>query len=342
MSVPEASGAAEAWRVSVIGAGSWGTALAVHALRAGHRVRLWARREELVVRIREQRENADYLPGQALPRSLEVTSDGAEALEGAELVISVVPSRYVRAVWEDLAHVFPAGAHLVSATKGLEEGSGLRMSELLDEYVGERRASVGALSGPSFALELAEEHPTAVTLGCSDLDAAAEVQERLSHGALRVYRNPDIVGVEYGGALKNIIAIAAGIVDGLGLGTNSRAALITRGLKEVARLSEARGAVPETLMGLAGLGDLVLTCTGPLSRNRQVGVELAKGRTMEEIVGEMRMVAEGVETVRAAWQLARETGAEMPITEQVHEILYDGKPPRTAIYGLMARGLVQE
>ena len=277
------SGSGDSWRVAVMGAGSWGTALALQAHRSGHEVTLWCRREQLAEQIEGVSENTDYLPGHALPAGLRITADAGAALAGADCVVSVVPSRYLRDVWQGLQALFPAGAHLVSATKGLEYDTGLRMSQVLREIVGDRAASVSALSGPSFALELAEQHPTAVTLGCDDLESALAVQKRWSHGALRVYSNEDIVGVELGGAVKNIIALAAGIVDGLGLGTNSRAALITRGLKEMARLSESRGARSATLMGLAGLGDLVLTCTGPLSRNRQVGLMLAEGKDLAKI-----------------------------------------------------------
>jgi glycerol-3-phosphate dehydrogenase (NAD(P)+) len=216
------------------------------------------------------------------------------------------------------------------------------MSEVLGEYTEGRSASLAALSGPSFAAELATGHPTAVTLGCPDLAAAETVQTALSGGALRVYRNPDIIGVEYGGALKNVIAIAAGIGDGLGLGTNSRAALITRGLKELGGLAMARGADATTLMGLAGLGDLVLTCTGPLSRNRHVGVELGKGGKLRDIIASMQMVAEGVETTAAAHHLGRETGVPTPITDEVNAILHEGKDPRAAIEDLMTRALVEE
>jgi glycerol-3-phosphate dehydrogenase (NAD(P)+) len=336
------SSGADTWNVTVVGAGSWGTALALHAHRCGHGVTLWARRRELAGEISETRENPIYLPGHVLPADLRVTSDADAALADAECVISVVPSRYLRATWQRLGESFPPGAHLVSATKGIESDSGLRMSEVLHDCVGDTATSVSALSGPSFALELAEGHPTAITLGCEDPQACRSIQVQLTHGALRVYRNEDIVGVELGGAVKNIIALAAGIVDGLGLGTNSRAALITRGLKEMARLAEARGARPATLMGLAGLGDLVLTCTGPLSRNRQVGLKLAAGMRLDEIEAEMQMVAEGVETARAARQLATAAGLEMPITEQVHAVLYEGRDPRSAIDELMARALVQE
>ena len=287
-------------------------------------------------------ENRTYLPGHSLPADLRVTSDSAEALREVDCAISVVPSRHLRTTWECLRDGFPAGAHLVSATKGVEFDSGLRMSEVLRECTAGAAASYSSLSGQSFAQELAEGHPTAVTLGCGDLDASVMVQRQLSHGALRVYRNADIVGVELGGAVKNIIALAAGIVDGLGLGTNTRAALITRGLKEMARLAVAQGARPETLTGLAGLGDLVLTCTGSLSRNRQVGLKLGEGMRLEEIQAEMQMVAEGVETARAARQLGSAYEVEMPITEQVHAVLYKGRDPRSAIDELMARALAQE
>lgn len=330
------------WRVAVLGAGSWGTALALHATRAGHQVRLWARRPEAADAMRRSRTNDAYLPGVELPQSMLIDTDAAKCMDAVDVVVSVVPSRYLREVWDRVAPSFPAGAHLVSATKGLEDATFLRMSEVLAEYTAGRYASLSALSGPSFAAELANGQPTAVTLGCADLEAAEAVQAALSGGALRVYRNADIVGVEYGGALKNVIAIAAGISDGLGLGTNSRAALITRGLKELSGLATARGGDPTTLMGLAGLGDLVLTCTGPLSRNRHVGVELGGGAKLEEIVAGMRMVAEGVETTAAVHHLGRAAGVSVPITDEVNAILHEGKDPRAAIEDLMTRALVEE
>lgn len=329
------------WKVAVIGAGSWGTALAIHAARGGHRVRLWARRPRAAREMRRRRENRRYLEGVPLPDGVEVTADAAAAMRRADLVLSVVPSRYLAGVWDGLGRYFPDGAHLVSATKGLHE-TGRRMSELLEDRVGARATSISALSGPSFAREVAEGQPTAVSLGCVDVDRVADVQARLSHGPLRIYRNADIIGVEMGGALKNVIALAAGMVDGLGLGTNSRAALITRGLKEMARLAAARGAREKTLTGLAGLGDLVLTCTGPLSRNRAVGVELGKGRKLREIVDSMHMVAEGVATVEAARELGRREGVTMPITGQVHAILQGRQRPEEAIDELLARRLVEE
>jgi len=340
--VSAGSPAAGSWRVAVLGAGSWGTALAVHAAHTGHEVRLWARRPEVAARLAAVRENADYLPGATLPETLQISSDAAACLRDAQLVVSVVPSRFLRAVWQQLGPRFPAAAHLVSATKGLEDGSFLRMSEVLAEYTEARHASLSALSGPSFAAELAAGHPTAVTLGCVDPGAAETVQKALSGGSLRVYRNVDIVGVEYGGALKNVIAIATGISDGLGFGTNPRAALITRGLKELSGLAVARGAEPTTLTGLAGLGDLVLTCTGPLSRNRHVGVELGRGARLADIIAGMQMVAEGVETTAAAHHLGRQTGVPMPITDEVNAILHHGKDPCAAIEDLMTRALVEE
>lgn len=328
--------------VAVVGAGSWGTALALHAARAGHAVRLWAHDPSRALAMARDRENRAYLPGFRLPDTLAVGADAAEALRGADLVLSVVPSRFLRDVWRRIGGSFPAGAHLVSATKGLEEDTGLRMTQVLAEVLGDAPASLSSLSGPSFAREVAEGHPTAVTLGCESEAAATEVQIAMSSGPLRIYRNPDLTGVEMGGALKNVIAIAAGIVDGLGLGTNSRAALICRGLKEMTMLSVAMGARTSTLMGLAGLGDLVLTCTGPLSRNRRVGEEIGAGRTLDEITASMTMVAEGPLTVRSARELCRRHGVEMPIAEQVFQVLYGRRPPEAAIEQLLARELIDE
>ena len=330
------------WKIAVLGAGSWGTALAVHSSLAGHNVRLWARRQLAADAMSRSRINADYLPRCEFPESLVVSADAEACMVDADLVISVIPSRFLRSVWDEISHAFPAGAHLISATKGLEDNTGLRMSQVLSEYTSGREASIMALSGPSFAAELVEGHPTAVTLACADLEAAESVQTCLSHGPLRAYRNVDIIGVEHGGALKNAIAIATGIADGLGFGTNSRAGLITRGLKELTSLAVARGARPDSLMGLAGLGDLVLTCTGSLSRNRHVGIELGKGRSLEEIIDGMQMVAEGVETVLAAFHLARRLNVKLPITNEVYAILQEGKSARAAIEDLMARTLVEE
>jgi len=327
--------------MAVVGAGSWGTALAVHCARAGHRVILWGRDAAKISAMKAAGENGLYLPAVAFPSALELTSDPGRALADATIVVSAVPSRYTRKMWQGMATNLNAGVHLVSATKGIEEHSGLRMSQVLEEVVG-RVGSISSISGPSFARELAEGHPTAVTLGCTDLDAARVVQEAFSAGPLRVYRNRDLIGVEMGGALKNVIAIAAGIVDGIGFGSNTQAALISRGLKEVTALAVACGAQAETLTGLAGLGDLVLTCTGPLSRNRGVGVEIGRGRTLEEITESMQMVAEGVVTTRSSLELAGRLGVEMPIVEGVHAVLYEGLDPRAGIEQLLARALVEE
>ncbi len=328
-------------RVAVVGAGSWGTALAVHCARAGHDVTLWGRDAERMAAMLAAGENAVYLPEVAFPAALEPTSDAQRALADATIVVSAVPSRYTRTMWETLAPKLGGKVHLVSATKGIEEGSGLRMSEVLEQTVA-GVASISSISGPSFARELAEGHPTAVTLGCADLDAARDVQEAFSAGPLRVYRNQDLIGVEMGGALKNVIAIAAGIVDGIGFGSNTQAALISRGLKEVTTLAVACGARSATLMGLAGLGDLVLTCTGPLSRNRGVGVEIGRGRTLDEVTDSMQMVAEGVVTTRSSLELAGRLAVEMPIAESVRAVLYDGLDPRAGIEQLLTRALVEE
>ena len=328
-------------RVAVVGAGSWGTALAHHAARSGHTVRLWGRHPERVARMAADRRNNRYLPQIKLHELVTPTSDAAVALQGAELVLSVVPSKFLRGTWQQLAQLLPDAIDVVSATKGIEPDSGLRMTEVLATCIGDR-ARLSALSGPSFALELAQGQPTAVTLGCLDASSAERVQRALSHGPLRVYRNSDLVGVELGGALKNVIALAAGISDGLGLGTNTRAGLICRGLKEMSVLAAALGGQPQTLAGLAGLGDLVLTCTGPLSRNRQVGLEVGGGRSLAEVTAGMSMVAEGVVTVTSARQVADRHGVELPITNQVYDILHGGKDPRTAIDELLARALVEE
>lgn len=328
--------------VAVIGAGSWGTALAIQAVRAGHRVRMWAHDAAKARTMARSRENEVYLPGFRLPEELEVSASAEEVLDGADLVLSVVPSRHLRGVWRELAGGVPAGCHMVSCTKGIEQGTGARMTEVLAQELGDRPRSFSSLSGPSFARELAEGHPTAVTLGCTDEEPAGLVQRALSAGPMRVYRNPDLVGVELGGALKNVIAIAAGIVDGLGLGGNSRAALICRGLKEMTGLSLQMGGQPSTLMGLAGLGDLVLTCTGPLSRNRSVGESIGAGKTLAEATEGMAMVAEGVVTVRSACELSRTHGVEMPITDQVFRVLYEDVAPDAAIERLLARELVDE
>ncbi len=323
-------------RAAVLGAGGFGTALAVHLARLGHPVRLWARDPALAAEMTRRSANATYLPDIAFPSGVEATAALDRALEQAELVICAVPSHGVRAVMSAAAPLIPPGAVVVSATKGLETESLLRMSELLD-LVFKRAHPVVVLSGPSFAAEFARQLPTAVCVASSDLDAAARVQAELRSSYLRLYASDDVVGVEIGGAMKNIIAIAAGVVDGLGIGSNAQAALITRGLTEIGRLATALGARRETLAGLTGLGDLVLTCTGALSRNRHVGSELAKGRPLKEILGSMKMVAEGVQTAYAVLALGAREGVELPITTKMVEVLDGRTDVRTAIVELMLR-----
>jgi glycerol-3-phosphate dehydrogenase (NAD(P)+) len=325
-------------QIAVIGAGAWGTALSIVLARRGsHRVHLWAHEKEVCDSIAQRRVNEKFLAGQAIPDSVTATSDLADALAGARIVVSVMPSQHCRRLFEQMRPHLPPQSLLVSATKGLEEGSLLRMTEIITQVLG-RDARVGALSGPTFALEVARGDPTAIAVASQDAELARTVQEEFSDPKFRVYTNADVVGVELGGGLKNVVAIAAGICHGLGLGHNSVAALITRGLAEMTRLVVACGGRTETMAGLAGLGDLVLTCTGGLSRNRSVGVELGRGQKLPEIIAGMHgMVAEGIFTTTAAVGLARARGVEMPITEQMHAILNQGKAPREAIHELMTR-----
>jgi glycerol-3-phosphate dehydrogenase (NAD(P)+) len=328
--------------IAVIGAGAWGTALSIVLGRQGsHRVRLWAREPEVRDSIAARRVNELFLAGHAVPESVTPTNDLAEALAGAAIVVTVMPSHHCRAMLRQMAEHLSPQMLFVSATKGLENDTLLRMTEVITAALQETRGfapRIGALSGPSFAQEVARGDPTAVTIASTDDGLAAAVQAQFSDFSLRLYRNDDVVGVEMGGALKNVIAIAAGVCHGLGFGHNSVAALITRGLAEMSRLAVACGARRDTLAGLAGLGDLVLTCTGGLSRNRTVGVELGRGRKLEEIIAGMRgMVAEGVLTTGAALGLAKRYGVEMPITEQMHAILRQGKAPQEAIRELMTR-----
>lgn len=324
-------------QIAVIGAGAWGTGIAIVLGRKGtHRVRLWAHENDVCESITQRRMNERFLPGPRIPEAVSATNDLSVALEGAEIVVSVMPSQHCRRLFERMRSVIPARALVVSATKGIEEGSLLRMTEVIAQVIPGH--ALGALSGPSFALEVARGDPTAITIASQDAELARTVQREFSDPTFRVYTNSDVVGVELGGALKNVVAIAAGICDGLGLGHNSVAGLITRGLAEITRLAVACGGRPETMAGLAGLGDLVLTCTGGLSRNRSVGVELGRGKTLPEIMAGMHgMVAEGVFTAHAALGLARAHGVEMPITEQMHAILHRGKAPREAIQELMTR-----
>src|SRR5262245_42032089 len=321
--------------VAVIGAGSWGTALALELGRRGQPVRLWVRDAALAAAIASTRENPRYLPGVRLPDEVVATADSAEAFRNVDLAIVAVPSHFTRSVLEPMMRRIPRGASLVSATKGLEPGTMLRMSQLLSELLPDH--PVAALSGPSFAREVALGRPTALVVASVDAAVARRLQERLTAPAFRVYTNRDLVGVEIGGALKNVMAIATGLSDGLGLGENARAALITRGLAEIGRLALALGGQAATLAGLAGLGDLVLTCTGTQSRNHRLGLSVAQGHTLAQAEGSTRMVAEGVRTVASARALAARVGVSMPLCDEVAAVLFEGKPGREALASLLAR-----
>jgi len=327
-------------RITILGSGAWGTALALLLdRRGGHQLTLWAHSEELAREIAEAGENRLFLPGFPLPEQVRVTGDTAAAGE-AEIVVSVVPSEFMRATFTRLRPHLHTGQIIVSATKGMEDRSLLRMSQVIAACLAETGLTlpIGAFSGPSFALEVAQGQPTAITVAFEDAAIAARIQAELSSETLRLYTSTDVIGVEMGGALKNVIAIAAGVADGVGLRHNSIAALITRGIAEITRLAVACGGRRETLAGLSGVGDLVLTCTGSLSRNRTVGQELGRGRKLPEVLAGLGgKVAEGVLTTRAALGLARRYGIEMPITEQMELILDEGKEPREAIRDLMLR-----
>lgn len=324
-------------RVGVLGAGAWGTALGDTLARNGHRARLWCHDPAVAEQIRGEGRNGKYLPGVELHPGLEATADMAEALEGARVVLSVSPSHVVREVAE-AARPHLDRPLLVSASKGIEIETGLRMSEVLEAALGaEEAGEVVVFSGPSFAAELARRLPTAVVAACRERDRAEEVQDLFQTGYLRVYTQSDVVGTELGGSLKNVIALASGMSDGLELGANARAALITRGLAEIARLARRLGAEETTLAGLAGVGDIVLTCTGDLSRNRTVGLAIGGGRAPDEVLDGMESVVEGVRTTRAARELADRHDVEMPIVEAVYSILYMGVSPREALARLMAR-----
>jgi glycerol-3-phosphate dehydrogenase (NAD(P)+) len=334
--------------IAVIGAGAWGTAISVVLGRKQtHRVRLWAYETEVCESIQARRVNDLFLPGQEIPETVSATNSVEQALRGAEIVVSVMPSHHTRHIFQAMISHLRPQMLFVSATKGIENDSMLRMTEVISEVVRDRPEGfiprIGAISGPTFAKEVAKGDPTAIAVASSDEELAAIVQREFSDLRFRVYTNSDVVGVELGGALKNIVAIAAGVLFGLNLGHNTVAALITRGLAEITRLVVACGGRAETMAGLAGLGDLVLTCTGGLSRNRSVGVELGRGRKLDDIIAGMHgMVAEGVLTTNAAVGLARRVGVEMPITEQMHAILQQGKSVHDAIRDLMSRPSTSE
>lgn len=331
-------------RIAVIGAGAWGTAIAiVLGRRGGHEVSLWAYEAEVCESITARRVNELFLADCPIPAAVVATNSLEAALRDAVIVVSVMPSHHTRRIFKAMLPHLAKETLFVSATKGIENDTYLRMSEVIADVLGPLAPRIGALSGPTFAREVALSQPTAITVASDDADLAATVQKEFSDPRFRVYTNDDVVGVELGGSLKNIVAIAAGVCDGLGLGHNSVAALITRGLAEITRLVVACSGRPETMAGLAGLGDLVLTCTGGLSRNRSVGVELGHGRRLNDIIAGMHgMVAEGVLTTNAAIGLARKMGVEMPITEQMHAILHDGKSPQEAIRDLMTRPSTSE
>jgi glycerol-3-phosphate dehydrogenase (NAD(P)+) len=323
-------------RVAILGAGSWGTALAHHCARIGHDVRLWGRDEALVREMAATRSNARYLPSLRLAASVTVSASMDAVLSDATLIVAAVPSHGFRAVLRSALPWIAEDALIVSATKGLESGSLARMTQIVAEEAGASRSAV-ALSGPSFAQEVAGGLPTAVVAASIEPAAAARVQSALKGPTFRLYGSGDVAGVEFGGAFKNIIAIAAGVVEGLALGHNAMAALITRGLVEMSRLACAEGGRRDTLSGLSGLGDLVLTCTGDLSRNRRVGIELGRGRTLEDVLSETRMVAEGVRTTHAALALGQRHGIELPIAAQMAAVLDRTASPREAVEALMLR-----
>lgn len=328
-------------QIAIIGAGSWGTALAIVAARAGHQVKLWCRDAGVAKSINQNRVNSRYLDAVPIPASVTATNNFADALRDASSVLFAAPSHAARELLTAAAPLLGEATIIVSVSKGIEIETGKRISEIAKEVAGSTHPFV-CLSGPSFAKEVVAGHPTAIVAASKDKVAARTVQSDLSFENLRIYTNADVIGAEIGGSVKNVMAIAAGMSTGLGFGSNSVAALITRGLAEITRLARREGAQVETLMGLAGLGDLVLTCTGSLSRNRFVGEELGKGKSLAEITAGMNEVAEGINTARAVKQLADRANLEMPITNEVNAVLYDGKPARDAVAELMSRPLREE
>ena len=327
-------------REAVIGGGAWGTSLGDQLARSGHAVWLWARESDVVREVTERHLNSRFLPGISLATSLHATNVLGDALSGAELILFVAPSHVLRDVLIAGAGAVSPEALLVVATKGIERGSLALMTEVVSDELSGRE--VVALSGPSFALEVARGHPTAIVAASESLASATTVQRALSGPTLRVYTNDDVRGVELGGALKNVMAVATGIAEGLELGLNSRAALITRGLAEMTRLGVALGARASTFAGLAGMGDLVLTCTGALSRNRAVGLAVGRGKPLAEVLAERESIAEGVLNTESAWALANREGVGMPIVQAVHRVLFEGYPPRQAMTELMSRDLRAE
>jgi len=325
--------------IAVIGAGSWGTTLASLLHEKGYDLNLWANEKEVADEINDKGTNSIYLPGTGLPAGLRATSDIGLAVQKARYILNVVPTQFTRAVFSAAAGRINPDAIIISASKGIEHGTLMTVSEILHETTGRRTA---ALSGPSFAKEVIRKMPTAVTLAAADADTGLILQEIFNTAYFRVYTSTDIIGAEIGGALKNVIAIASGISDGLELGHSARAALITRGLAEISRLGSSMGADPQTFAGLSGLGDLVLTCTGPLSRNYSVGLNLGRGMKLKDILASTKSVAEGVATALSAYELSQKRGIEMPIVEQIYEVLYMDRNPEAAVRSLMTRSLKAE
>ncbi len=329
-------------QLSIVGAGSFGMALAIAAARAGNDVLLWAHDPRVADDLREKRENPIYMPGFKLSEKIQATNRLEDIASFSETIFMVVPSHHYRGVLTELSGFLDRDVKIISATKGIENESLERMSEISAAVLGARLSAFAALSGPTFALELARGDPTAAVIASSDLDFATHLQHTVSSQSFRLYNSLDVAGVELAGALKNVIAIAAGVVEGLGLGYNTNAALMTRGLHELSKLGAAFGGRPETFAGLAGMGDLVLTCTGSLSRNRRVGIELGRGKGLEQIIGETRLVAEGVKTARSVRDLMDRLGIEMPIASEMYRVLYEGEAPQVAIQRLMTRTLKSE
>ncbi|MCG0274697.1 MAG: NAD(P)H-dependent glycerol-3-phosphate dehydrogenase [Thermosediminibacteraceae bacterium] len=323
---------------TVIGAGSWGTAIAQLLSDNGMKVSLWARRQEVAEEIKKSRENRSYLPGVRIPDEILVTSDLNEALDGAEFVIMAVPSQSMRSIVREVRKYIKSQSVIISAAKGIEVGTLLRMSQVIkEELPKELNVDVAVISGPSHAEEVAKRLPTAVVVAAEKRDVAESVQDLFMNSYFRVYTNPDVIGVEMGGALKNVIAICAGIAEGLGFGDNTRAALITRGIIEITRLGLKMGGHSSTFFGLSGVGDVIVTCGSMFSRNRRAGIEIGRGKSVSEVVSSTNMVIEGIHTTKAAYELARKYKVEMPITEQAYKVLYEGKNPMEAVKDLMMR-----
>ena len=329
-------------KIAVLGGGSYGTALAHISATKGNTTMLWARDENLVNEINKKQTNSRYLAGLQLSSTLHASTDPAEVLNDAEIVLSVIPSQYTRSTLQNFRRHLPQGATLICASKGIELDTHKLMSTVVKEGIGDVEMTLAQLSGPSFAAEMIKGQPTSVVIGCEDEQAAEKAREALSHNNFRVYTSTDLTGVELGGAIKNVVAIATGICDGLGFQDNTRAALVTRGLAEMSRLGEAMGAKKETFMGLSGMGDLVLTCTCNQSRNRQVGLKLGQGITLEQITAESNSVAEGVKTTKALFELGQKLNVELPITEQVYSVLYGNCSPLYGVEKLITRSLKSE